>query len=173
MSENTELSERPPAIVGVGNILMADDGVGPRTIDLLKRRGVGERAELLDAGLAFSEVLCDLDPQTPLVVIDAVRGGGEPGSIYRLDPSQIDVTTGSLAKAMSLHEVSVLPMLRMEALAGREFADVTIFGVEPKDLEWSDELSPVVTDATEKLADVICSFLDERAAEGAQRSESQ
>ena len=167
------MSERRPAVVGVGNILMGDDGVGPKTIDLLEARGVGEGAELVDAGLAFGEVLCDLDPGTALVVIDAVRGGGGPGSIYRLDPSQIDVTTGSLAQAISLHEVSVLPVLRMEALAGREFKDVTIFGIEPKDVEWSQELSRVVTDAMEELVDVICSFLDERVADVGHGSESQ
>ncbi|HUU43917.1 MAG TPA: hydrogenase maturation protease [Planctomycetota bacterium] len=167
------MSEKPPAVVGVGNILMGDDGVGPRTVDLLRSRGEGRRADLLDAGLAFGEVLCDLEPEAPLVVIDAVRGIGEPGSIYRLDASDIDVTTGSMARAVSLHELSVLPVLRMEALAGRKFRDVTIFGVEPQVVEWSETLSPVVVEAMERLADAIGSFLDERATREGQRSQGQ
>ena len=96
------MSENLPAVIGVGNILMGDDGVGPKVIDLLKARGLDSRAELLDAGLALSEVLCDLEPETPLVIVDAVRGGNPPGTIYRMNPSDIDVQTGSMAISNSV-----------------------------------------------------------------------
>jgi len=141
---------------------MGDDGVGPKVIDLLRTRGVGERAELLDAGLAFGEVLCDLEPERVLVIVDAIRGGGEPGSIYRIDPSEIDAGAGAVTQALSLHEVNVLPILQMETLGGREFRDVTIFGIEPGTVEWSEELSPAVAHAAGKLVDLIGAFLDER-----------
>jgi len=157
------LSDARVAIVGVGNLLMGDDGLGPRVIAFLKARGLDARAELRDAGLAFGEVLCEIEPEWTLVVIDAVRGGGEPGSIYRIDPADIDGQTGTLTQALSLHEVNVLPILRMEALAGRAFRDVTIFGVEPERVDWSEELSPTVSRAAEKLVELIVAFLDERA----------
>lgn len=157
------MSDSRVAVIGVGNVLMGDDGVGPKTIGVLKSRGFDCRAELLDAGLAFGEVLCDVEPGRTVVIVDAIRGGGEPGSIYRLDPSQIDPRTGALASALSLHEVNVLPILQMEALAGRTFDDVTIFGVEPKEVGWSEDLSPEVTEAVEKLVKLIGAFLDEHA----------
>lgn len=142
-------------------MLMGDDGVGVAAVEALRRRGLGGRAELIDAGLAFSEVLCDLAPARPLVVLDAVRGGGRPGTVYRLTADELGA--GSLSAAVSLHEVNVLPALRMEALAGREFTDVTIFGVEPAVIEWTEQLSPPVAGAVEKLVDAVRLYLDERA----------
>ena len=101
----------------------------------------------------------DLDPDRELLVIDAVRGGGRPGSIYRLAPADLDPAAGAAARAFSLHEVSVLPALRMEALAGRDFADVTIYGVEPAAVRWGEGLSEPVAAAAEKLTLMIAASL--------------
>jgi len=157
------LSEATPVIVGVGNVLMGDDGVGPAAVEHLRRSGLARRAELIDAGLAFSEVLCDLTPDRPLIIIDAVRGGGPPGSIYQFALDELDGRTASLGAAVSLHEVSVLPALQMEALAGRKFTDVTVFGVEPGNVAWGEGLSAPIADAVGKLIDAIKQYLDQRS----------
>ena len=154
------MSQRP-VIIGVGNILMGDDGVGPAAVALLRRRGLAARADLIDAGLAFSDVLFDIEPGRPLIVIDAVRGGSEPGTVYRL---ALDDIAGGGASAVSLHEVSVLPAFRMEALTGRDFTDVTLFGIEPGRLDWGEQLSPPVAEAIEWLLAEIESYLDRSAA---------
>ncbi len=143
---------------------MGDDGVGPAVVDELRRRGTSERAQLIDAGLAFSEVLCDIEPNKPLVIIDAVRGGGEPGAVYRLSLSDLTADTGSMVQAVSLHEVSVVPALRMEALGGREFADVTIFGVEPGPIAWGLGLSDPVEEAKQRVVQQLLRYVDEPAA---------
>jgi len=150
--------------VGVGNLLMGDDGVGPAAIEALRRAGLDTRAELIDAGLAFPEVLCDLAPSRPLVIVDAVRPDGRPGSLFRLTPEDLAAESGGMAPAVSLHEVSILPALRMEALAGRARADVTIFGIECRDVAWGEGLSAPVAAALEKLVGAIRRYLDERAA---------
>ena len=160
------MSEPLANIVGVGNVLMGDDGVGPAAIEAMRESSVDARAELLDAGLAFSEVLCDLEPDRPLVVLDAVRGGRAPGSIYRIELSDLTAETHAQA-GVSLHEISVLPALRMEALAGRAFDDVTVFGVEPERVDWCQELSGPVSQAVEGLVQAVCHYLDQRAASAA------
>jgi len=155
------------AIVGVGSTLMGDDGVGPVAIEELRRRGAGRRAELIDAGLAIGEVLCDLDPSQPLIVIDAVRGGGPAGSLYELTVDAPAAEGGPPAEgtdgpAFSLHELSVAPALQMEALAGRRFEDVTVLGLEPQRLAWGEGLSPPVAEAMGKLVRAVCDHLDRR-----------
>jgi hydrogenase maturation protease len=142
---------------------MGDDGLGPVAVEVLRREGLGERAELIDAGLAFSEVLCDLEPARALIIIDALRGQGDPGSIYRLTLDDLDPASGAMTSAVSLHEVNVLPALRMEALAGREFRDVTIFGIEPARVGWGEELTEPVADAIKRLVKIISNYLDDRA----------
>jgi len=162
------LSERRPAIVGVGNVLMGDDGIGPAAIEALRQGRVGDRAELIDAGLALGEVLCDLDPHQPLVIIDALRGGGGPGSLYRLGLDVLNPQGASVRRAVSLHEVGVQSALRMEALSGREFTHVTIFGVEPGKVAWGQRLSRPVAQSLKNLVRVIRGYLDELAAPEAQ-----
>lgn len=157
-----DMTDRP-AIIGVGNVLMGDDGVGPAAVEALRRAAAAENAELVEAGLAFSEVLCDIDPARPVVIIDAVRGGGPPGSIYRLTVDDLAGDSGSMPSAVSLHEVNVLPALRMEALAGRDFTDVTIFGVEPDTVAWGQGLSAPVAEAVKKLTGLVSQYLQEKA----------
>ena len=68
-----------------------------------------------------------------------------------------------MPKAMSLHEINVLPILRMEALGGREFTNVTIFGVQPGNIAWSEGLSTAVKIGMKKLVQDVCDYLDEIA----------
>jgi hydrogenase maturation protease len=70
-----------------------------------------------------------------------------------------------MARAVSLHEVNVLPALWMEALAGREFTNVTIFGVEPGTIAWGEGLSPAVAKALEKVVQAVCECFENPAAD--------
>jgi hydrogenase maturation protease len=152
-------------IVGVGNTLMGDDGVGPALVQHLAARGVPDGVVLHDAGLAAGDVLGRLDPTDPLVVVDAVRAGGEPGGIVRLRLEARDLfdasgpAEGDKPPMLSLHEVSVVPALRLEALAGRVFRDVTAFGVEPGGVDWGEGLSPAVGAALDRLADAVLRYV--------------
>ena len=147
------MSETTVHIVGVGNVLMGDDGVGPAAIERLGRRALPRGVRLCDAGLAFSEVLGTLDPRDRLLVIDAVRAGGQPGDLHvlRVDPLRADDD----GRPLSLHELSVLPALRLEALAGRVFRDVTVFGVEPGRVGWGEGLSAPVAAALDRLLETV------------------
>ncbi|MGB2755293.1 MAG: hydrogenase maturation protease, partial [Phycisphaerae bacterium] len=109
---------------------------------------------LHDAGLALSDVLGRLDPGDPLIVIDAVRAGGRPGAVYRMDvdASAAESLSGT---ALSLHELSVGPALEMEAVTGRAFTHVTVFGVEPGRVAWGEGLSPAVAAAMDRLLDSV------------------
>jgi len=159
------LGKRRVNIVGIGNPLMGDDGVGPAAIERLGARGVPEGADLWDAGLAVSDVLGMLDPADRLVVIDAVRAGGRPGEVHRLRLDVPDLDAPGARGMLSLHELSIVPALRIEALTGRVFADVTVFGVEPAACQWGEGLSPAVAHALEDVVDEILAYASsERAA---------
>jgi len=147
-------------IVGVGSTLMGDDGVGPAVVDALARRGGSDGVALHDAGLAVSDVLGRLDPADPLIVVDALRAGGQPGDVYRADLDELALAEGSSAACLSLHELNVLPALRMEALSGRAFRNVTVFGVEPASIEWGEGLSAPVAAAVERVSNAILQHVD-------------
>ena len=156
------MSDATVNILGVGNTLMGDDGVGPAAVERLAARGVPAHVRLHDAGLAASDVLGRLDPDDPLIVIDAVRAGGPAGAGYQVD---VDVLVGEglPGMAVSLHELSIVPALEMEALTGRVFSNVTVFGVEPARVAWGEGLSPAVASALDRLVDAV---LDHAKAPG-------
>jgi hydrogenase maturation protease len=149
-------------ILGVGNTLMGDDGVGPAAVERLAARGVPAHVRLHDAGLAASDVLGRLDPDDPLIVIDAVCAGGPAGAVYQVD---VDASAAESlpGTAISLHELSVAPALAMEALTGRVFSNVTVFGVEPARVAWGEGLSPAVASVLDRLVDAV---LDHARAPG-------
>ena len=138
-------------IVGVGNVLMGDDGVGPEAVARLAAHRLPPGVAVHDAGLAVGDVLCRLDPAEALVLIDAVEGGGPPGTVYRFGWDVLAPAPAEGTGPMSLHDLSVGPALQLEALAGRVFADVTVFGVEPAVVAWGEPLSPAVDAAVGRL----------------------
>ena len=160
------MPDRTVNIIGVGNLLMGDDGVGPAAVERLSARRLPPGVRVLDAGLAVSDVLGTLDPADPLIVIDAVRGGGAAGTVYevRLDPAPPGPSPAMSGRspaaegdadgtALSLHELSVLPALRLEAVTGRVFEDVTVLGVEPAKVAWGEGLSPAVEEAMGRVVE--------------------
>jgi len=168
------LSDGRVNIVGVGSILMGDDGAGPAVIAALGRRRLPPEVRLIDAGLALSDTLGTLDPGDRLIVIDgfcagpdariparrdrraASRAGGTPGSIYRARLPEAALEHNPFAGCVSLHELSVMPALALETLSGREFRDVTVYGIEPQALDWGEGLSAPVARAVEELTTYLC-----------------
>jgi len=124
-------------ILGVGNILLGDEGIGVHVIRELEKEKLPGNIELMDAGTAMFSILHLLEKRKKIVVIDAARGGKRPGTIYRILPSQIK---NEHNKLLSLHEMGL-----MECLAELENEvrprDTVIIGVEPDSIDWGLRLS--------------------------------
>ena len=84
-----------------------------------------------------------------LIVVDAVKGGGEPGSIYRFTPTDIDFKRASI---VSLHQLGLEEGLRMMEFLGKYPESVIIIGVEPKEIDWGLKISP---ELEEKITQVL------------------
>jgi hydrogenase maturation protease len=150
------------AIVGVGNLLMADEGLGVKVIEELGRRGVSREADLYDAGTGFFSVVSQLESYENLVIIDAVKGGKPPGTIYRfeLDDDMLEDESargGETFGAISVHDIGVLRALKLQAMAGRVPERVVLYGAEPSRIEFSLEISPSLEPVIERLADLVLS----------------
>ena len=75
-----ESSPAPILVLGVGNILLGDEGIGVRVIESLKECRVPEGVELFDGGTASLELLSIFSDRRKLIIVDAIRGGQEPGA---------------------------------------------------------------------------------------------
>jgi hydrogenase maturation protease len=145
----------PFLVLGAGNILMADEGVGVRVLEALKQKHLPDYAELIDAGTALVELLPLLRAREKVVIIDAVKWGGKPGTVYRFTPDDV---TEPKHPQLSLHQVGILEALSMAELAGWKPSHVVIFGIEPEKVEWGMELSAEVAAC---VPEVVCLVAEE------------
>ncbi|MBN2325417.1 MAG: hydrogenase maturation protease [Spirochaetes bacterium] len=150
------------AIVGVGNLLMADEGLGVRVVEALERRGGTDGADLYDAGTGFFSVVSQLVSYERLFIIDAIRGGGPPGTIYRfeLDDDTLEDESskgGGSFGAISVHDIGVIRALKFQAITGKLPGRIVLFGAEPSRVELSLEISQQLEPVIERLADLVLS----------------
>ena len=158
------MSEKSVAVVGVGNALMADDGVGPAAIEALQKAGQAEKADLVDAGTAFHEAVFDLESYEKLIVVDAVQGGEEPGAIYRFELNDIRDAKELPFRHLSVHELSVLPTLLLQELGGKRFSEIVFIGVEPEKIEWHIGLSDLLNSLMPRLTEVLIEEIGKQAS---------
>ncbi len=139
-------------IVGFGNLLMGDDAVGIHVVRELAAGGLPPGVEAVDGGVASLEVLGSLLDAARIIIVDALAGGGEPGTVYRLTPAELGAVSGE--QGFSLHEFSLPQALALLSLTA-ELPPIVIFGVEPAAMEAGLELSPPVAAAAGRVAALI------------------
>lgn len=140
-------------VVGIGNLLLKDEGVGVHVIRALEKRRLPADVELVDGGTAGPDLLPYLSGAERIIVVDALRGGGEPGSVYCLTPD--DCEPKAAGDTLSLHDLGVLVALSdLELLEGRK-PRVLIIGVEPKEIGWGMELTPEVAASVPKVIELV------------------
>lgn len=144
----------PPKILilGVGNLLLGDDGFGVHLINALHDTPFPPNVQLLEAGTVSHQLIPLFREIDHLIVIDVVEAGDVPGSIFRFSPD--DMQFPSEQKA-SLHQISLIDVLRMAELTGGKPKTV-ILGVQPRDVSsWSLELSDELKAVIPKVKDLI------------------
>ncbi len=143
-------------ILGAGNPLRRDDGIGPAVIRSLaaeKERGnIPPSINLLDGGTDGLGLIEYFKEYKRVILIDAVEMGMPPGSIKVFTPDEILFHTG--ADSLSTHGFG-LPELVTLARNLEILPDLTIVGIQPESIDFSIGLSPPVSAALEELTDSI------------------
>ncbi len=148
-------------ILGLGNVLCADDGVGvAATVALLRRYQPARGVRVLDGGTLGLSLLPELARADAAILVDAIRADGPPGTLVRLE--QEDVARAAISR-LSVHQVSVADLLDGASLLGRCPPRLVLCGVVPESMELRLGLSPSVAAA---LPALIESVLREAAALG-------
>ncbi len=158
------IKEQPPRLIlGVGNLLLRDEGVGVHVISALRDRALPDDVELCDGGTASFDLLDTLAGRRQVIIIDAVRTGSEPGTIFRFTPEDI---SASREQITSLHQVGLLEILNVvEHLLDSAPEEVIVLGIEAKEIDWGLELSAEVEAAVPKVIELVRSELERRALE--------
>lgn len=130
-------------ILGIGNLLLSDEGVGVHAVRCLAQRELPPGVDILDGGTSGADLVDHLDGRAKVVVIDAASGDGPPGTVYRCQARDLM----EQAESLSLHEFGLLDSLRMAEQLGCAPQRVIVLGVQPATMEPGLELSPEVVAA--------------------------
>ena len=125
------------AIIGLGNLLMCDDGVGVHAIKELEK-DPPEGVVLADVGTAVLHFQDLFEETDEIIAIDAVCAGDKPSTIYSFDAADAELNGGH-----SLHDLGIQTLMRFMDEKSRPH--VTILGVEPEKIEYGMELSKTVS----------------------------
>jgi len=140
-------------VLGVGNTLMRDEGLGVRCIEELERRKMlAADVVVIDGGTSTHELMDDLQNLDMLVIVDAAATGKEPGTIVRLEDSSIPA---AFSNKMSPHQHGINDLLAALTFLGRSPARLVLFGVEPHTMELGMELSSVVGAKMPELCELV------------------
>jgi len=148
----TPHNQKKIVVLGVGNLLLSDEGIGVHVVNKLMEMALPPEVEVTEGGIDGLGLMNVVVRADRLIVIDAVKGGGPPGSIYRFGIE--DLTTAPHVYKMSVHEIGILEVIRLSGLVGQT-PKTTVIGVEPKSLEMGMELSPEIQAKVPRIIELV------------------
>ena len=147
-----DISPPKTVILGVGNVLLSDEGIGVHVANELSTMELPPGVSVVEGGTDGFRLLNIITEADRLIVVDAVKGGAEPGSIYRFNVDEVrNVPSGFRT---SVHQVGILEVIDLSGLIGKT-PKTTVIGVEPKSLEMSLELSPEIREKIPRIIELV------------------
>ncbi len=148
-------------ILGIGNTILSDEGVGVRAMEaLVARYQLPEGVEAIDGGTASMELLEDLSDVDLLLVLDTIVAGQEPGAVIRLAGDDVPKF---FRKKLSPHQISLADVLASLEFMGHLPKALVVLGIQPLSLELGLELTDVVAASVPQLVELA---VQEMAAYG-------
>ncbi len=141
-------------VIACGNLLRSDDGVGTYVFRELTKSGVPCGVILIEPGTSILDILLSAEKDDKLLVIDAVKSGNHPGTIYRIPAEQLGAF---MENNLTLHDLGPqdIPAIG-RAIWGEEFnGRLIVLGVEVKSTEFGVGLSPEVKEALPRLIGLV------------------
>ena len=143
-----DILKEKAVVIGLGNLYMRDDGLGIRVAEALMERDLGENVSVQEYPEMDFTVIEKLQGASRVIVVDAVKGGKEPGTISKYT---LTSRKGDLRELPSLHSLKLSDILDLAMSSGILTCPVVILGVEPKDDSPGIGLSPDVESALPKV----------------------
>lgn len=140
-------------VVGVGNILLADEGFGIIALSELRKKILSDDVLLFDAATDIYKIMNLEENFEKIIILDAVKQKEPAGTIYRLPLHKIEIESD----AKSSHQIKVIEALKLMQVTVNNFRDseIIIMGVEPDKIEYSVGLSKEVERALVYFVDLV------------------
>ncbi|MBT4525852.1 MAG: HyaD/HybD family hydrogenase maturation endopeptidase [Deltaproteobacteria bacterium] len=148
-------------ILGVGNVLQQDDGIGVTVLKYLEANYIfPENVELIDGGTTGAGLDTSIVDKEWLIVIDALAVSGDPGEVKLLREEEFINKPSSIR--MTPHQVGFLDLIQILRIDDSGPKDVDLIGIIPKDLDFLPTLSPEVKASMDKVVAVLLKWLKDK-----------
>lgn len=151
-------------VLGIGNILMMDEGIGVHAVhEFWKEKQDFDEStvDFIDGGTFTQDIFFLFEKYEKLLVLDIVRAGHEPGTIYSLDETDL---VQNQKQMLSLHDIDLLDSLGMAQMRGHR-PSLKVVGIEPAKIDWGTELTPVINKAFPSFVKVARKHIKQLLAE--------
>ena len=147
--ENTRFST---LVLGIGNILLKDEGIGVRVIEYLQKCPLPEDVELVDGGTSGADLIDILSDRQNVIIIDAADLDAPPGTVLKLTPRD---WLKDRSSPLSLHDLDIPQTLAMTHILGCAPRHVVCFGIVPEKVEPGMDLTNTLAPLVPKIADMV------------------
>jgi len=163
--QETKVQTPSILIAGIGNIFLGDDAFGVEVVQRLERRKLPERVKAIDFGIrGYDLAFALLDGSDVTILVDACPRGGEPGSLYVIEPDLSALDTPEAEQwTIDAHSMNPMNVIRMAKSMGGELKRILLVGCEPATLgpeEGQMGLSETVAAAVEEAANMVESLVE-------------
>ena len=154
-----QLMEKPVVVLGLGNPLMADEGIGVYLVErLMESASQYPAADFVDAGTGGVSILYHIEGRTKAIVIDCAFMDEPPGAIRRFTPDQVQST--KVLAHQSLHEADLMRIIAMARELGQSPDQIVIFGIQPEQVEPGLGLSRTLRERIDEYTSMILHELE-------------
>jgi len=151
-------------VLGLGNVLMSDEGIGVHLASKLKSM-VGDGIEVYDSGTNLFEAvvrnLKSADKNVTLVMLDAVNVTGMPGRLHFFEFDELKKAVKRNGTFLSQHDFDLFKEVMDLELLGYRFDRIVVVGIEPKEVKFSRELSDELKGRLSEIAIEVKKFLED------------
>ncbi len=146
-------------ILGIGNTLLSDEGIGIHVVEYLRRRHPeNDEMRYLDGGTLSFTLAAEIEASDHLIVVDSAQLGESPGAVRCFLDAEMDRFLGT--SKHSVHEVGLLDLMDIARLTETLPAHRALVGIQPDSLGWGDAPSAVVARAIPEAANRVLGLLD-------------
>lgn len=139
-------------VLGVGNLLLSDEGFGVHVANKMIEMKLPDNVSIVEGGTDGFKLLNVVTEADKLIVIDAIKGGAEPGTIYRFNID--DIKSVPKGFKTSVHQIGILEVIDLSSLIGKR-PETIVIGIEPKSLDMGMELSEEVKSQIPKIIELV------------------
>ena len=165
-SGDSPADDAPIVVLGIGNVLWADEGFGVRCVEALQQHwDFAPHVELVDGGTQGLYLIQHVQSARKLLILDAVDYGLAPGTLHQVENEEVPRFLG--AKKMSLHQTGFQEVLMAAELTGKLPKELVLIGVQPEELEdYGGSLRDVVKAQMVPALNKALDWLEEWGAAG-------